>query len=516
MFRQKFADAIQTAAGDVSRLLRREFLTLVPAFWLAWLWFGPKGAVVLALAGLPLAWAFTARRADGPARPAADWRDAVTGLPGRDAATEALDQALESGRVTGKSTACLVLCLDDAQRVLTEFGQTAHDQVLRKAGERMAGALRDHDLVARLEGARFAVALAPVRRADLETLIQIAGRLQAAVHEPYSIDAMTTYVSASVGFCLASRAPDRSGASLLAAAEIAMDDAWRNGPAAIRAYSVEVAKAAADRDSLREEVGAALYGGEIVGYFQPQLSTDTGEVTGFEALARWQHPARGLLTPAEFLPAIMAAGLSERLGEVMLGQSLGALRGWDRAGLGVPGVAVNFSRDELRNPGLEAKLKWELDRFELLPGRLTVEILETVIAETDNDMIVHNIAALARMGCGIDLDDFGTGHASIAAIRRFAVNRIKIDRSFVTRIDTDPAQQKMIAAILSLAERLDMATLAEGVETIGEHAMLAQLGCTHVQGFAIARPMPATAIAEWLERHRAKLAATPRMSRKAG
>jgi len=516
MFRQKFRDAVQTAASDVSRLLRHEFLTLVPAFWLTWLWFGPKGAVILALAGLPLAWTLGARRAAMPARAAAEWRDAVTGLPGRAAAITALDQALESGRATGRSTACLVLCLDDQQRVLNEFGQAAHDQVLRKTGERLAGALRDNDLVARLEGARFAVALAPVRRADLETLVQIAGRLQAALREPFSIDAMTTYVGASVGFCLASRAPDRSGAAILSAAEVAMNDAWRNGPAAIRAYSVEVARAAADRNSLREEIAAALDGGEIVAHFQPQLSTDTGEVTGFEALARWQHSERGLLTPAEFLPAIMAAGLSERLGEVMLGQSLGALRGWDRAGLGVPSIGVNFSRDELRNPNLEARLKWELDRFDLLPGRLTVEILETVIAETDNDMIVHNIAALARLGCGIDLDDFGTGHASIAAIRRFAVSRIKIDRSFVTRIDTDPGQQKMIAAILSLAERLDLATLAEGVETIGEHAMLAQLGCTHVQGFAIARPMPAEAVADWLERHRAKLAATPRMNRKAG
>lgn len=516
MTKDRFIDAIQTAASEVSQLLRREFLTLVPAFWLAWLWFGPKGAVVLVLAGLPLAWTLAARRADRAPAAAGDWHDEVTGLPGRGAAILALDQALETGRVTGKSTAGLVLCLDDAQRVLSEFGQAAHDLVLRKAGERLAGVLRDQDLVARLEGARFAVALAPARRTDLETLIQIAARLQAALHEPFSIDAMTTYVSASVGFCLASRAPDRSGAAILAAAELAMDDAWRNGPGAIRAYSVEVARAAADRDSLREEVEAALDGGEIVAHFQPQISTDTGAVTGFEALARWQHPGRGLLTPAEFLPAIMAAGLSGRLGEVMLGQSLGALRGWDRAGLAVPGIGVNFSRDELRNPGLEARLKWELDRFELAPGRLTVEILETVIAEADNDMIVHNIATLARLGCGIDLDDFGTGHASIAAIRRFAVKRIKIDRSFVSRIDTDPAQQKMLAAILSLAERLDLATLAEGVETIGEHAMLAQLGCTHVQGFVIARPMPADAVAGWLEQHRAKLAATPRVNRKAG
>ena len=162
------------------------------------------------------------------------------------------------------------------------------------------------------------------------------------------------------------------------------------------------------------------------------------------------------------------------------------------------------------------KLQWELDRFELAPDRVTVEILESVVAEAENDTVVHNIAALSQLGCGIDLDDFGTGHASITSIRRFAVNRIKIDRSFVTKVDCDPVQQRMIAAILSMAERLELATLAEGVETIAEHAMLAQLGCSHVQGYSIARPMPFEETIAWLEHHRSKLAATPKLSRKIG
>ncbi|MDW4549754.1 EAL domain-containing protein [Defluviimonas sp. D31] len=138
------------------------------------------------------------------------------------------------------------------------------------------------------------------------------------------------------------------------------------------------------------------------------------------------------------------------------------------------------------------------------------------MAETDNDLVVRNIAALAQLGCGIDLDDFGTGHASLASIRRFAVQRIKIDRSYVTRVDTDPSQQRMVAAVLSMAYQLGIKALAEGVETIGEHALLAQLGCSHVQGFAIARPMPYQATAEWLRKHRSKLAATPGMSRRSG
>ncbi len=143
-------------------------------------------------------------------------------------------------------------------------------------------------------------------------------------------------------------------------------------------------------------------------------------------------------------------------------------------------------------------------------------MLETVVAETDNDVIVHNITALARMGCAIDLDDFGTGHAALSSIRRFSVGRIKIDRSYVTRVDSDQAQQRMVAAILSMAERLGIQTLAEGVETIGEHAHLSQLGCTHVQGFAIARPMALSQTEEWLRTHRTKLTATPGVARRTG
>lgn len=199
------------------------------------------------------------------------------------------------------------------------------------------------------------------------------------------------------------------------------------------------------------------------------------------------------------------------MGEVILYHALSALVRWDRAGLSVPTVAVNFSAQELRNPKLAEKLKWELDRFDLEPRRLSIEILENVVAETDNDVVVANIAALAKLGCGIDLDDFGTGHASITSIRRFTVRRIKIDRSFVTKLDEDREQQKMVAAILSMAERLGLETLAEGVETPGEHAMLAQLGCGDVQGFGIARPMPIDDTMEWIARHRIKLGTMPKI-----
>lgn len=493
-----------------------EILALVPAFVLAGMWFGPRGAAVVAAAGLPLA-LLVRRNATLRAGAAEDVaRDATTGLAQRDTAIRTLDRAYLDEEVTGKSSACLVAELDDGPGLLERIGHAAQEAVLRKIGERLVGSLRDDDVVCRLEGARFAVALAPARRIDLEALIQIAGRLKTAVAEPMSIDATSAYASVSVGFCLSGRAPERTGARLLAAAQLALEEALRNGPGAIRGFSSDIAEAAERREALCDGIDAALENGEIVAYFQPQLSTDSGDVAGFEALARWQHPERGVVPPSEFLPVILAAGLGERLSEIILVQALSALRAWDKAGLAVPGVSVNFSKDELHNPDLAAKLQWELDRFDLAPERLTVEILESVIADSDHDVMVRNITALSGLGCGIDLDDFGTGHASLAAIRRFAVGRIKIDRSYVTRIDSEQSQRRMVAAVLAMAENLGLKTVAEGVESLGEHAILAQLGCTYVQGFAIARPMPYAATAEWVRAHRAKLSLTPAITRRIG
>ncbi|MEM6897275.1 MAG: EAL domain-containing protein, partial [Pseudomonadota bacterium] len=267
--------------------------------------------------------------------------------------------------------------------------------------------------------------------------------------------------------------------------------------------------------SLIEEVASALDSGDIHPWFQPQVSTDTGRVTGFEALARWKHAHRGLVSPAEFLPAIEQAGMMERLGEAMLYHALTALKSWDDAGVRVPTVGVNFSPDELRNPKLVDKVQWELDRFEIAPSRLNIEVLESVVANSEDDVVTRNIAGLAELGCMIDLDDFGTGHASISSIRRFSVSRIKIDRSFVMKVDEDPEQQRMLAAILMMAERLGLETLAEGVETIGEHAVLAQLGCGHVQGYGLARPMPFEDTLPWMERHKEKISGANAAARRA-
>jgi EAL domain-containing protein (putative c-di-GMP-specific phosphodiesterase class I) len=336
------------------------------------------------------------------------------------------------------------------------------------------------------------------------------------VEEPISLDSTTVYVSCCIGFCLTSRSPKKNARALIDAASKALQEAMRNAPSAIRMYSEEMQRKLTTQQKFQSEAEVALENGQIQPWFQPQISTDTGRVTGFEALARWTHPERGMVSPADFLPALEGSGQLERLGEVILYHSLSALKTWDAAGVDVPRVGVNFTGDELRNPKLIDKLGWELDRFDIAPSRLSVEVLETVLSTSQNDIIARNINGLAKLGCSIDLDDFGTGHASISSIRRFAVARIKIDRSFVMKIDRDGEQQRMLAAILMMAERLGLDTLAEGVETVGEHALLAQLGCRHVQGFGIARPMPMDQTVEWIRAHNAKLKAAPQIGRQTG
>ncbi|MCX7889510.1 MAG: EAL domain-containing protein [Rhodobacteraceae bacterium] len=412
-------------------------------------------------------------------------------------------------------TAAFALRIDNLDDLRAVLGRTGLDRLQSAVLDRLTGALRAGDAVAAQDEGAFSVALAPTGRIDLESAVQIAARLQSALAAPFAVDGATVHVSAAVGFCLATRAPRPDPAAVLAAAHLAAAEAQRSGPGQIRAFSAGTGALPA-ADIPDDEIAEALETGQIVAHFQPQISTDTGRVTGFEALARWNHPARGTLVPADFLGRIQAAGLSARLTEVMLFHALTALRAWDRAGFSVPSVAVNFSREDLRDPRLPERIRWELDRFDVPSGRLTVEVLENVAAQPEDDTVAQNLSAIGRMGCGIDLDDFGTGSASIASIRRFSVRRLKIDRSFVLRSASDPEQQRAISAILALADRLGVETLAEGVETPAEHALLAQLGCAYVQGHAIGHPMPFAETIAWMDRHYAGLAAPPEVGRRAG
>ncbi|MGJ8617695.1 MAG: putative bifunctional diguanylate cyclase/phosphodiesterase [Sulfitobacter sp.] len=482
-------------------------LAFIPALSLGAFWFGGEASLIIVSALVPVVYLLSGVIPTRLTVP----RDAISGLFQRSAFEELTEEVFLRTTEKGYQSATFFLAIEDFQQFIDRYGQAAADAMVQRTGERLTATLRGDDNIGQMGDARFAICLAPVRHLDLEMCIQLAGRLQNVVEEPISLDGICVYVSASVGFCQHGRSPTKDGKGWLMAAATALREAQRRGPSAIRAFSDQMRRDTQTRSELHEEVVQALNSGQIQPWFQPQISTDTGQITGFEALARWSHPERGMITPADFLPAVEEVGMLERLAEVMIYHAFAALKAWDGAGVDVPQVGVNFTGSELNNPRLLEKIKWELDRFELSPERLAVEVLETVVASAPDDMVTRNINALGKLGCRIDLDDFGTGHASIASIRRFSVSRIKIDRSFVMKADRDPEQQRMIGAILTMAERLGVETLAEGVESVGEHVLLAQLGCDHVQGFGIARPMPFEQTLDWIAKHTAKLQEVPRI-----
>lgn len=501
----RFVHSLKTVLGGPAAL------AFVPALCLSAFWIGGEQALVALALILPLIVAGINAFAANPSRKGL-WRPG--GLLSKDQFETVLEKVFADARLKGENSACFAVVLDDFTQLLDLHGQAAANHVAQQFCSRVLSMIRSNDCATRMGGNRMMVVLHPARQLDLEACIQMSGRMQNAVEDPIMLNGTGVYMSCSIGFCLSSNITDGSAIDWQEAANNALLEAQQNGPSTIRAFSSQTRRRAQVRINLRKEFEAALDSGEIRPWFQPQISTDTGRISGFEALARWEHPKKGVLAPNVFLPFAEQAELMDRLGQAMRHHSFSAMRDWDRSMLSVPRIGINFSSDELRNPGLIDRLKWELDQFDLTPDRLAVEVLETVFSRRPDDVITRNVTGLAAMGCCIDLDDFGTGHASIGSIKRFNVSRIKIDRSFVAKADLDPSQQQLASAILMMAERLHLETLAEGVETPGEHALMAQLGCDHVQGFGIGKPMPFEKTKDWITSYRNKVDGVPKIGRK--
>jgi EAL domain-containing protein (putative c-di-GMP-specific phosphodiesterase class I)/GGDEF domain-containing protein len=415
--------------------------------------------------------------------------------------TNSLEAALDDGlAATGRGwglTGCIMIDIDSYDALVDRRGPGAAQAAIDRIAQHLREVVRGGDRVFYLGGGRFGLAMAPTRSADAGALDEFAARIERAI----------------------ATAPP-PGAPVCVRTGTALSDAQRRETGTGLARRATAALAGGTRPTRIPDtsgpppgdpgatVRAALERGEIGAWYQPQLCMATGAVTGMEALARWSHPHRGVLPPGEFLPHLARAGCNRRLLEVMLRDALGALRDWQDNGVEIPAVGVNFDPDSLRDPALPDLVAWELDRHGLGPERLCIEIMETVVSMTPDDRTAGNIRRLAAHGCRIDLDDFGTGHASISSLKRFAINRLKIDRSFIRGIDHDRDQQRMVAAILTMAAQLDLGTVAEGVETELCRARLARLGCGHVQGFVIARPMAPARVVPWL-RARAPVPHTP-------
>lgn len=391
----------------------------------------------------------------------------------------------------------MIVEIDDFAKLEEVYGSQALDGALTFTQDSIEAHLTEKDITVHLDGPRFVAALAPQAPFELEAMLNTCTRIQHSLANAPLVTALPVQLTASIGFAASNKMERPTAERLLESAASALAEARRRAPNAVRGYSQKMYEKRMADMKIVKDATLAFERGEIFAYFQPQVRMDDGSLSGFEALTRWHHPERGILAPDEFLPALEQAGLMQQLGDTMIKQAIQALTFWDKSGLEVPCIGVNFSTNELRNPRLVDRIAMHLDVSNIAPKRLIIEVLETVIAREQDDDIIGNLAALADLGCGIDLDDFGTGYASISNIRRFSVGRIKIDRSFVTGIDTDSEQRDMVAAILTMAERLGVKTLAEGIETRGERDTLRMLGCHSAQGFQFARPMPIQETVQW-------------------
>jgi EAL domain-containing protein (putative c-di-GMP-specific phosphodiesterase class I) len=258
------------------------------------------------------------------------------------------------------------------------------------------------------------------------------------------------------------------------------------------------------REKVLNEIHVGLLEDAFIPYFQPQIDAATGRHIGFEALARWRHPERGVLAPAHFLDVAVESGLIDQIGASILRKSLQAMARWRQAGFDAPRLGLNFSAAELRDPEFLDKLQWDLELVDLSPGQISIEILESVLIDDDDDPAARNVAALGAAGYRVDLDDFGTGHASISILQKIKVDRLKIDRSFVQNIDTNPEQRKLTDTILYIAATLGLDTIAEGVETPGEMGTLIEMGCASQQGYLHGRPMSEDDCMSWMAENEAR------------
>jgi diguanylate cyclase (GGDEF)-like protein len=415
--------------------------------------------------------------------------DDLTGLGNRRHLLARLDRAIAEAARDGRELALLVIDLDGFKELNDTLGHHAGDEVLRQIGPRLQAGLRDCDTLARLGGDEFAVVVHP----GDEAAASAAGlRLRAALEPSFSVGGIRVHIDASVGIAMYPRHAS-DGAGLLQLADVAMYEAKRTRT------GHEVYLAARDTHSrarleLLGELRDALDAGELVLHYQPKAEIATGAVHGVEALVRWQHPTRGLLAPAEFLPLAEHSGLGRALTAFVVDLALQEI---GDTGLDLS-VAVNLGPADLLDLGLPSEVARLLARRRFAPEHLRLEVSEDVIM-ADPERTLEVLAGLRAIGVATALDDFGAGHASLGHLKALQVDELKIDRSFVMRLPDDERDHAIVHATVDLGRRLGMRVVAEGVETAQAWEALAGLACDEAQGFYLGRAMPVAALAEWID-----------------
>ncbi|MBU2640768.1 MAG: EAL domain-containing protein [Gammaproteobacteria bacterium] len=422
--------------------------------------------------------------------------DALTGLPNRRLLLECLEQALAHARRNKTMIGVLFIDLDNFKRVNDTLGHAVGDQLICHVARRLRAAVRNEDIVARLGGDEFVVVISDVHAAS--QILHVVDKILAVMVAPYQIAERELFNSCSVGIGVYPT-DGTSSSDLLKNADTAMYHAKSSGKNRYHLYDAAMNAMAEEQLQLDTDLHYALERNEFVFHYQPQVNLNSGRTDTVEALIRWNHPDKGLLSPATFLDMLEDTGEILPVGRKLLGTACAQGARWHAAGFNDLTVAINVSSKEFWHQDLLANVHDALDRSGLPPRSLQLELTEGILMG-DMDVAVHKILDLKAMGVSIAIDDFGTGYSSLAHLKRFPLDVLKIDRYFIKDIRHDSVNEALVISILALCNGLNLDTVAEGVETRSQLEVLRKIGCPVVQGYLISQPVPAEDVMALLQR----------------
>jgi len=423
--------------------------------------------------------------------------DALTGLPNRVILHDRLEQAIAHATREPHEFAVLLLDLDRFKVINDSLGHRAGDELLKEVAQRLKGIVRRMDTLVRLGGDEFVVVMASIQHRD--QVPAIATRAIEALKPPIRLRGVDVRTSASIGIAFYPT-DGASGEILLAHADAAMYGAKQSGHGTYQCYATSTSTFTRDRVKLESELHAALAAGQFELHYQPKVDTASGRVHSAEALIRWRHPERGLLLPGVFIPIAEECGLLDSIGEWVLREACRQAKRWQRHAGRPLRVAVNLSPSQFRLGNLLEMVRGALVAAELEPRFLEVELTETAVMRNAEESI-YILESLSRLGVLVSVDDFGTGYSSMSYLRRFPIDKLKIDSSFVKEMTSRAEDASIVRAMVSLAHSLNLKVVAEGVETADQLAFLQQLGCDQYQGFHFSEALPAKEFERLISTH---------------
>ncbi|MBT9589916.1 MAG: EAL domain-containing protein [Thiobacillus sp.] len=459
-------------------------------------WLFLLSGTALLIGFLVAAFVFLYASRAGRARERLSTEDTLTGLPNRMLFMDRLEQSLIRAERHATLVGVMFIDLDRFKRVNDTLGHASGDQLICEVAQRLRAATRAEDIVARLGGDEFVVVVGDI--AEIKHILQVVEKMLAAVAAPYQIAERELFCSCSIGISVYPHDGDDSG-DLLKYADTAMYHAKSSGRNRFQLYDPAMNAMAEERLQLETDLHYALGRNEFILHYQPQVDLDTGRTHAVEALVRWNHPNKGLLSPAVFLEMLEETGQIVSVGRQLLETACHQTVRWHAAGFSHLEVAVNLSSKEFWHEGLIASVQTALAQSGLPPHALQLELTEGIFMES-MDAAVKRVHELKALGITVSVDDFGTGYSSLAHLKRFPLDVLKIDRYFVKDVQHDPVNEALIRSILSLSQDLKLKNVAEGIETQAQLECLRKLGCQIVQGYFISQPVPAAQLATLLSR----------------